>query len=82
MVAARTGRSAAEVRALAKDLCRRLRWVEGVRLCARLAEARAALGAVDPDDVPYFAAALAIGAQAIWSHDRHFEDLVPRVDQP
>lgn len=36
---------------------------------------------VDPDDVPYLACALAVDADAIWSHDPHFDaqDLVPRV---
>lgn len=46
-----------------------------------LARAAAALGGRDPDDVAYLACALAVDADAIWSHDRDFDaqTLVPRI---
>lgn len=46
-------------------------------------EAHRAMGEVDASDVAYLATALAVSADAIWSHDRHFDQqgLVPRVTQ-
>jgi predicted nucleic acid-binding protein len=38
----------------------------------RMKAALDALGDTDPSDAPFLAAALAVDADAIWSHDRHF----------
>lgn len=61
-----------------------LDWVETRDIGAHWETAWDALGAVDPKDVPYLAAALAIDADAIWSHDRDFDrqDTVLRVAHP
>lgn len=80
----RSGLSEADFQTLFGLLSARIGWVPD-RVCeAHTAEASAALGKVDPDDVPYVACALAIGADAIWSHDKHFDeqDIVPRVAHP
>ena len=65
-------------------LHRRIAWVSNDELAPHLVTADAALGAVDGKDVPYLACALAVNADAIWSHDLDFEKqtLVPRVAHP
>lgn len=47
-------------------------------------QARQAFGRENDADVPYLAAALAVDADAIWSHDQDFDvqDLVPRIRWP
>lgn len=65
-------------------LYRRIAWLSDDELAPSMAAADAALGAVDGKDVPYLACALAVGADAIWSHDVDFDKqtLVPRVARP
>lgn len=62
----------------------RVRWVSDADVMAHLAPARKALDTIDPKDVPYLAAALAVGADAIWSDDTDFDaqSLVPRTRVP
>ena len=65
-------------------LYRRIAWVSDEEITTHTAIAKAALGAVDGKDVPYLACALAIRADAIWSHDADFDEqaLVPRIAHP
>ena len=65
-------------------LYRRIAWVSDDELAPHMAAADAALGSVDGKDVPYLACALAVKADAIWSHDLDFDKqtLVPRVAHP
>lgn len=69
---------------LVDKIAAQIMWVPDIAIKAHLNEARRALGAVDMDDVPYLACALAVKADAIWSHDLHFDKqtLVPRVSHP
>ncbi len=68
---------------LAEELLETVIWVAPERLVLHLDEAAMHLGRVDPADVDYLAAALAVGADAIWSHDRHFDrqSLIPRIER-
>jgi predicted nucleic acid-binding protein len=45
------------------------------RLAPYLSEADALIGAIDPDDVPFVALALAEEHEGIWSNDHAFENL-------
>lgn len=45
------------------------------RIAPYLPEADAVIGAIDPDDVPFVAVALAEAHDGIWSNDRAFEGL-------
>ena len=45
------------------------------RLAPYLAEADVLIGAIDPNDVPFVAVALAEEHEGIWSNDRAFERL-------
>lgn len=45
------------------------------RIAPYIPDADALIGAVDPDDVPFVALALAEEHDGIWSNDRAFEDL-------
>lgn len=77
----RSGLAAVELGRLLDLLFAEITWVGTPLLEAHLVSATRALGKRDPKDVPYLAAALAIGADAIWSHDTHFDaqSLVRRV---
>lgn len=52
----------------------RIRIVSPRSIRRHLPEARAVMDPVDPSDVPYLACALAVDADAVWSHDRHFDE--------
>ena len=82
MIADRSGKTATEVASAVKHLFLLIEWVPNRALTAHWERAFHALAAADADDVPYLAAALAVDADAIWSHDRHFDcqSLVPRID--
>lgn len=73
-----------DVDAVLAVLYRRIAWLSDEELAPHLPAAAAALGLTDSKDVPYLACALAVGAEAIWSHDLDFDkqDLVPRVAHP
>jgi predicted nucleic acid-binding protein len=45
------------------------------RIAPYLPDADALIGAIDPDDIPFVALALAEEHDGIWSNDRAFEDL-------
>jgi predicted nucleic acid-binding protein len=45
------------------------------RIAPYLSDADVLIGAIDPDDVPFVALALAEEHDGIWSNDRAFEDL-------
>lgn len=70
-------------RALA-PLLKRVLWVTADEYAVQLPKAVQALARVDPDDVPFLACALAVGADAIWSFDTDFDEqrLVPRIPHP
>lgn len=78
----RTGLTTDQFDALLDLLLGRISWVADADIAELIPRARAALS--DPKDAPYLAAALAIGADAIWSEDRDFDaqDLVPRTRHP
>jgi len=40
---------------------------------SKLKEAKEIMGAIDPDDVPFIAAALAVENDGIWTDDTHFD---------
>lgn len=65
-------------------LYRHIAWVSDEDLAPHADVADAALGGVDGKDVPYLACALAVKADAIWSHDLDFDkqSLIPRVAHP
>lgn len=75
---------AADFSRLVEEILQQITWVPDAAIAAHLAEAKRALGAVDMDDVPYLACALAVRADAIWSHDGDFDKqtLVKRVAHP
>lgn len=83
-MARRAGADEGTMQAVAHALLRLVEPVGEELLATGYDQAVRTLGAVDPDDVPYLATALAMQADAIWSHDKHFDqqDLVPRVDWP
>lgn len=84
MLARRSGLARNDFDALVDRLAGHVRWVPDEAVEAHLQEASEALGAIDPKDVAYLACAWAIGADAIWGHDKDFDeqDLVPRVGHP
>ena len=69
---------------LVDEIASQVTWVPDGVLRPHLAKAKQAMGKVDIDDVPYLACALAVHADAIWSHDLDFDKqaLVPRVAHP
>lgn len=82
MLARRSDLDPGDLGALLDRIFDQVVWVPDAAVEAHLDEATQALGEVDPKDVPYLACALAVGADAVWSHDRDFDeqDLVPRRD--
>lgn len=82
--ARRAGVAERDLEVVLSLLLRRIEWVAPDAYQPQLARAKHALGRVDPNDVPYLACALAIQADAIWSHDLDFDrqHLVPRVPHP
>jgi predicted nucleic acid-binding protein len=72
------------VEAVLAVLYRRIAWVSDDEIADHIAAANRAMHDTDPRDVPYLACALAVGADAIWSHDTDFDRqaLVPRVPHP
>ena len=65
-------------------LLKRIQWVTLAEYEQALPSAKKALETIDPKDVPFLACALAVRADAIWSHDRHFDKqaLVPGIPHP
>lgn len=65
-------------------LYRRIAWVSEKDIAKHMKKARKLMQAVDPDDAPYLACALAVDADAIWSLDLDFDEqtVVPRVPHP
>lgn len=80
-IVARAGGSRQQILSLLNLIFRRITWVGDSILQPFLAPASAALRPRDPGDVAFLACALAIGADAIWSHDKDFDaqSLVLRV---
>lgn len=76
----RSGLSASQVKQLLQRIFAEITWVGEPAMAPHLAIATKAIGKRDPTDVPYLACALAIEADAIWSHDPDFDvqDLIPR----
>ncbi len=64
--------SASSFRALLNTFLERVSFVDDARIQQFMPQARAVLDPIDPKDTPFLAAALAIGAGGIWSHDPHF----------
>jgi len=83
-LARRAGIGLEDLRSLVRPILKRIEWIPADAYIAQMAAAKEALGGVDPKDVPYLACALAVGADAIWSHDLDFDrqSLVPRVRHP
>ncbi len=80
----RSGLPSADFLKLVGELSSQIVWVPDEAIQAHLEEAANALADVDIDDVPCLACALAVAADAVWSHDRDFDrqDLVRRVGHP
>jgi len=80
----RSGLSTAEFPRLVDEITAQISWVIDDAVRAHVPEAARALASVDVGDVPYLACALAVRADAIWSHDRDFDEqrLVKRVSHP
>jgi len=80
----RSGLSVEDLGRLVEEIFAQVEWVPDEIIGPHVPAALAALGAVDPDDVPYLAAALAVEADAIWSEDKGFDEqsLVPRTRHP
>lgn len=80
----RSGLSAADLARLVEQVFAQVEWVPDDLIQPHVPAAAAALAAVDPDDVPYLATALAVGADAIWSEDKGLDEqtLVPRTRHP
>ena len=83
-IAHRAGVTGGDLEVVLHLLLRRIEWVSPEAYRPHLARARRAIGRVDPNDVPYLACALAVKADAIWSHDLDFDRqrLVPRITHP
>lgn len=81
---ARSRMKAVDFSRLVDEIEAQIAWVPDSAIRPHLTEARAAMGAVDKDDAPYLACALAVKADAIWSYDLDFDkqSLVPRVPHP
>ncbi len=80
----RTRLTREEFTRLIAEISAQIVWIPDAKLRPHMVQARDALEAVDVDDVPYLACALAVSADAIWSHDRDFDEqaLVPRIAHP
>jgi predicted nucleic acid-binding protein len=80
----RSRMTAADFSRLVDEIAAQIVWVPDAATRAHLVEAKREIGTVDVDDVPYLACALAVKADAIWSHDLDFDKqrLVPRVPHP
>jgi predicted nucleic acid-binding protein len=83
-IACRARGGAEDVERALAILYRRIAWVADEELATHLAKAHTVLAAVDAKDVPYLACALAVEADAIWSHDLDFDkqSLDPRIPHP
>ena|SRR5208283_2879639 len=47
--------------------------ISDLAIKSKLKEAKEIMGAIDPDDVPFIAAALAVENDGIWTDDTHFD---------
>jgi predicted nucleic acid-binding protein len=83
-IARRVAVSETELVAILRPLLKRIEWVSEAHYRPFLKRAKDAMEKVDPKDVAYLACALAVEADAIWSHDLDFDqqNLVPRVAHP
>ncbi len=83
-LAQRIGVTPEELTVILTPLLKRIEWVSEAAYRSNMEEAKRAIETVDPKDVPYLACALAVAADAIWSHDLDFDKqtLVPRVPHP
>jgi predicted nucleic acid-binding protein len=83
-IARRSKAKSEDIDAILAVVYRRISWVDDQAILPHVATARKALAGIDPNDVPYLACALAVEADAIWSHDLDFDKqvLVPRVPHP
>lgn len=83
-IARRVGVTGTELVAILRPLLKRIEWVSEANYGPFLKGAKGAMEKVDPEDIAYLACALAVGADAIWSHDLDFDrrNLVPRVAHP
>jgi predicted nucleic acid-binding protein len=82
-IARRVGVPPEALGAILDPILRRIKWIKPEVYAECLPSATKALGAVDMKDVPYLACAIAVGADAIWSHDKDFDRqaLVPRISR-
>ena len=69
----KSGLSRREIESVIDTLLGRTRLVEEGQVLSRWREAEKAMSKVDEDDVPFVAAALAVGCDGIWSDDRHLK---------
>jgi predicted nucleic acid-binding protein len=53
---------------------RHVQIVSDLAIKSKLGEARDIMQAIDPDDVMFIAAALAVENEGIWSDDKHFQN--------
>lgn len=83
-IASRARASVEDLLGLLEELLQFIVLVPDDVLDPHWAVARRALSGTDLSDAPFLAAALGVGADAIWSHDKDFDvqDLVPRLPQP
>lgn len=78
----KSGLSPADYDQLLAILLSKIRWVPDDLIIPHIA--RAAQVLKDPDDLAYLAAALTVGADAIWTEDKGFDEqkLIPRTSEP
>lgn len=69
----RTGLNQKELNSVLCYILKKVKLVEESTLELHIKEAKKIIGAVDPKDVAFIAAAIAVNADGIWSFDRHFE---------
>lgn len=71
-VRSKTGLSESELDLLLHLLFERIRIVPRIEFEDNVTEAEDAIGAADPDDVPFLALAMHVNAE-VWSDDEHFQ---------
>lgn len=74
LIAEKSGITESDVRDILELLFASIGTVPYSLPSAALRKARAAIGDVDPDDVPYLATAITIDRAVLWSDDAVFED--------
>ncbi len=69
----KTHLSADQFSDLLDALLGRVVFIDDARIQPFMPQARDVMDSVDPNDTPFLAAALAIDADGIWTHDPHFD---------